>query len=217
VNVLIGCETSGRTREAFRIRGHNAWSCDVLPSEDNSIYHLRCDVRLLLTRWYGWDLAIFHPDCTYLTNSAEWAYSDGPYHQKIKSETLVGADRRAARERAVNFVRQLWDAPIEHIAIENPVGVLSSVFMPPTQYIQPNEYGDDASKKTCLWLKNLPTLQPTCHIPPRITVDGKLRWGNQTDSGQNKLSPGPDRWKERSRTYTGWSEAFADQWGSHTP
>jgi hypothetical protein len=216
VNVLIGCETSGRTREAFRRRGHNAWSCDLLPAEDNSPYHLQCDVLTLLNPWYGWNLGIFHPDCTYLTNSAEWAYGDGPYHQKVLPGTLTGAARRTARERAVEFVQRLWDAPIEHTVIENPVGVLSSVFMPPTQYIQPNEYGDDASKKTCLWLKNLPTLQPTCHIPPRITADGKQRWGNQTDSGQNKLTPGPDRWKERSRTYNGWSEAFADQW-SLTP
>lgn len=208
--VLVGCESSGVTREAFRKLGHEAWSCDLLPADDNSPYHLQCDVRLVIG--YGWDLAIFHPDCTYLTNSAEWAYGDGPYHQNVKPETLVGAARRAARVEALDFVRFLMDADIPRIAIENPKGAISTHIRPPDQYIQPHEYGDDASKITGLWLKKLPLLVPTCHVPPRI-VDGKKRWGNQTDSGQNKLTPGDNRWKERSKTYNGWANAFAHQWG----
>ena len=102
--------------------------------------------------------------------------------------------------------------PIEKIALENPVGVISTAIQPASQYIQPFEYGHDASKKTGLWLKNLPLLVPTNYIEPRI-VDGKMRWANQTDSGQNKLTPSEDRWKDRARTYQGWADAMAQQWG----
>lgn len=111
------------------------------------------------------------------------------------------------------------ETDIERIAIENPVGVISTRIKPATQYIQPYEYGDDASKKTGLWLKNLPPLQPTKYVEPRLVEypkgSGKMvkRWGNQTDSGQNKLPPSEDRWKVRSKTYQGWAEAMADQWG----
>jgi len=158
-----------------------------------------------------WDLMIAHPDCTYLTCSAEWAYKDGPYHQKVRPETLVGAARRRAREEALDFVRVLFDAPIKHKAIENPRGVISTRIRPASQYIQPYEYGHDASKITGLWLEGLPLLTPTKYIEPRI-VNGKPRWSNQTDSGQNRLSPGADRWKDRSRTYQGWADAMAKQW-----
>jgi hypothetical protein len=133
---------------------------------------LQCDVLTILDR--GWDLAIFHPDCTYLTNSAAWAYGDGPYHQKIKPETLVSAARRAARERAVAFVMALLAAPIGRIAIENPIGYLSTALRKPEQIIQPHWFGDDASKATCLWLKGLPPLVPTRPIAPRM-VDGRPR------------------------------------------
>lgn len=208
--VLVGCESSGVIRNAFRKAGHEAYSCDLLPSEDNSPYHFQCDVKNLLVA--GWDLAIFHPDCTYLTNSAEWAYKDGPYHQKVKPDTPVGAVRRELRERALDFVRILMNAPIERIAIENPVGAISKYIRPADQYIQPYEYGHNASKKTGLWLKNLPLLKPTQYVKPRM-IAGKPRWDNQTDSGQNKLSPSEDRWRERSRTFQGWGDAMANQWG----
>ena len=145
----------------------------------------------------GWDLAIFHPDCTYLTGAAEWAYEDGPYHQNIKPGTLVGAARRAARSEAVEFCRALLAAPIKKIALENPVGHLSRALGTPAQIIQPHFFGDDASKATCLWLKNLPPLRPTAAIAPRI-IDGAPRWGDQTDSGQNKLRPSRDRWARRA-------------------
>lgn len=210
MKVLVACEYSGIVRDAFTKRGHLAVSCDLLPSEKPG-YHKQCDVREILH--LGWDLLIAHPDCTYLTCSAEWAYGDGPYHQRVKPETLVGAARRAAREEALDFVRLLLAAPIKKKCIENPGrGAINTRIRKPDQIIQPNQFGHDASKATGLWLENLPLLVPTCYIQPRY-VDGKPRWGNQTDSGQNNLSPGPDRWKDRARTYQGWADAMVDQWG----
>jgi len=212
MNILIGCEQFGHMREAFRRRGHDAWSCDLMPTRDGSPYHLQCDVLTILDR--GWDLAIFHPDCTFLTCSAEWAYGDGPYHQKVKPGTLVGAARREAREKAVEFVFRLRDAPIPMKAIENPVGVLSSRWRKPDQTVQPNWFGDDASKATCWWLEGgLPLLVPTKMIPPRM-VNGKPRWGNQTDGGQNKLPPSTDRAMLRAETLPGSADACAAQWGA---
>lgn len=216
MRVLIACEYSGRVRDAFRARGHDAISCDLLPSETPGPHH-QGDVREVLKD--NWDLLIAHPDCTYLTCSAEWAYKDGPYHQKVKPGVLVGAARREAREQALDFVRLLMDAPIEKKAIENPRGVISTQIRPASQYIQPFEYGDDASKITGLWLENLPNLIPTNRIKGRLIEwprgSGKIveRWANQTDSGQNKLTPSAGRWKERARTYGGWANAMAKQWG----
>jgi hypothetical protein len=227
-------ECSGVVRNAYRKLGHNAWSCDLKAPEITPglghLYHLRGDVRRVLngtipddmvefSTWRGggkpilinWDVAIFHPDCTYLTCSAEWAYGDGPYHMKLNPRTLVGAARRAARAEAVALVRQLQVAPIPKIAIENPRGHLSSVIGKPQQTIQPHQFGDDASKATCLWLKNLPLLVPTKQIAPRL-VDDRPRWGNQTDTGQNRLSPSEHRAADRARTYPGIAAAMAAQW-----
>jgi hypothetical protein len=173
--------------------------------------HFQCDVLSILDR--GWDLAIFHPPCTFLTSAAEWAFGDGPYHQKVKPGTLVGAARRQAREEALELVRALLAAPIPRIAVENPKGVISARIRKPDQTIQPHQFGEDASKATSLWLKNLPLLEPTSHIAPRI-VAGKKRWANQTDSGQNRLAPGSERWAIRSLTYPGIAEAMAQQWSS---
>lgn len=158
----------------------------------------------------AWDLMIAHPPCTYLTIAAEWAYGDGPYHQKVNPMTLVGAARRKAREEALEFVATLANAPIARIAIENPVGVLSSRWRKPDQTIQPWQFGHDASKATCLWLKGLPPLVPTDVLPGGRTA----RRANQTASGQNKLSPSKDRWKIRSATYPGIAAAMANQWGT---
>lgn len=213
MRVLIACEYSGTVRDAFRARGHDAISCDLLPSEVEGP-HYQGDVRDILGEPF--DLMIAHPDCTYLTNSAAWAYKDGPYHQRVKPETLVGERRRQARKEALDFVRLLMNAPIPRIAIENPMGAISTAIRPANQYIQPYDFGHDASKITGLWLKNLPPLIPTKRIHGRMVMQkGKLveRWGNQTDSGQNKLTPGADRWKERARTYQGWADAMAEQWG----
>lgn len=218
--VLVGCEQFGHIREAFRSLGHDAWSCDLEPSRDGSKYHLQCDVLGVLDD--GWDLGIFHPDCTFLTCSAEWAYSDPNYekypgvgyHQRIKKDTLVGQARREAREQAINFVLALRDASIRFKAIENPRGVLSTRWRSPDQIVQPYMFGDDASKATCWWLEgDLPLLKPTWMIAPRL-VNGKPRWANQTDSGQNRLPPSDDRAMLRSMTYPGHAKVCAEQWGS---
>ena len=218
MRILIACEYSGTVRDAFAARGHDAMSCDLLPT-DKPGKHYQGDVRDVLND--GWDLAIFHPHCTYLTSSAEWAYKDPDfqrypgvgYHQKLKPGTLFGAERRKARALAVEFFLLLWNSNIHRACIENPVGHISQHLRGAArQIIQPHQFGHDASKATCLWLKNLPKLRPTENIPPRI-VNGKPRWANQTDGGQNKLAPSKDRWKIRSTTYKGIAEAMADQWG----
>lgn len=219
LRVLIGCERFGRMRDAFRRRGFDAWSCDTAADPSGSQFHIRGDVRRFLSD--GWDGAVFHPDCTFLTCSAEWAYQDPNfdrypgvgYHQKVKPETLVGAARRQARQDAVAFVFELRDAPIPKIAIENPLGHLSAAWRRPDQTVQPNEFGDDASKATCWWLKGLPPLVPTKHVAPRM-VNGRPRWANQTDTGQNRLSPSDDRAMQRAATYPGLAEACAIQWGA---
>jgi site-specific DNA-cytosine methylase len=170
-------------------------SCDLLPSEQPGPHH-QGDVRELLDQ--EWDLLIAHPPCTYLSVSGmHW--------------TTRGLRDPKLTEDALDFVRLFMDAPIERIAIENPVSVISSRIRKPDQIIQPYQFGHDASKKTCLWLKSLPLLTPTQMVEPRI-VNGKARWGNQTDSGQNKLPPSKDRWKLRSKTYEGIADAMAAQW-----
>jgi len=209
--IIVGHEESQAVTIELRANGHEAYSCDLKPCSGGfPEWHLQMDVfkAIALKKW---DAGIFFPDCTYLTISAEWAYKDGPYHQKVKPETLVGADRRNARVKAVKHVKALWNCGINEIGIENPVGRLSSLWIKPTQTIQPYQFGDDASKRTCLWLKGLPKLQTTEYVEPRI-VDGKKRWGNQTDSGQNRLSPSDNRAELRSKTYPGIAKAMADQW-----
>lgn len=189
MKVLIGCEFSGVVREAFTKKGHNAWSCDTLPTEKPG-QHIQDDLLEHLDD--GWDLAIFHPPCTYLCSS-------GLHWNKRRP------DRALETEEALEFVRKLMDAPIDKIAVENPIGCISTRICKPTQIIQPWMFGHDASKATCLWLKNLPPLKPT-HI---IKKD---RYANQCASGQNNLGPSKDRWKLRSVTYEGVAKAMADQW-----
>lgn len=222
MNILIGCEVSGIVREAFRRLGHNAWSCDLLPADDGSRYHLQGDLLEQLDS--DWDMLIAHPECTYLTCSAEWAYGPGPYHQKVKPETLTGQARLTARDQAADFFMTLANAPINHICIENPVGVMSSRWRKADQYIQPYQFGDDASKRTGLWLKNLSPLviKPEDRYPGRWVEKtparwngewGVERWSNQSDSGQNRLGPSADRAKVRSETYPGIAHAMAANWG----
>lgn len=209
MKVLVACECSGTVRDAFIAAGHDAMSCDLKPTESPGP-HYQGDVRDIMHEYF--DLLIAHPDCTYLTISAAWAFKDGPYHQKLKQGTLTGAARRAARDEAIAFVKLLWSLPIARICIENPTGFLSTMWQKPSQIVQPYMFGDDASKGTCLWLKGLPLLQSTKRIAGRI-VNGKERWANQTDSGQNKLSPSDSRAAERAVTYRGIAAAMADQWG----
>jgi hypothetical protein len=196
MRVLIACEYSGAVRDAFRVAGHDAMSCDLLPSEVPGP-HYQGDVRDVLGD--GWDLMVAHPPCTYLSVSGmHW--------------TRRGLRDPQLTEDALDFVRLLLAAPIPRIAVENPVSIISTRIRKPDQVIQPWQYGHDASKTTCLWLKNLPALQPTQIVEPRI-VNGRRRWANQTDGGQNRLSPSPDRWKRRSATYAGIAAAMAAQWG----
>jgi hypothetical protein len=186
MKVLVGCEFSGIVRQAFRDLGHDAWSCDILPSEDNSNYHIQDDVLLHLND--GWDLAIFHPPCTFLTTSANrWLY-DPKYPNRNKD-----------RQTAITFFLQLMFADIPKIAIENPVGILSTHFRRPDQIIQPWQFGHGEVKRTCFWLKNLPLLIPTNIVEGRI-------------ARVHREAPSPSRWKERSRTYKGIAQAMAEQW-----
>jgi hypothetical protein len=194
MKVLIACEYSGIVRDAFLSRGHDAMSCDLLPTEAAGP-HYQGDVRDVLGD--GWDMMVAHPPCTYLSVSGMHWTTRGLRDPKLTEDALA-------------FVKLLMDAPIPRIAIENPVSVISSKIRKPDQIIQPWCFGHDASKKTCLWLKNLPPLRETNRLPG----DDKTRRANQTQSGQNKLPPSKDRWKERSRTYQGIAEAMADQWGA---
>ena len=192
MKILIACEYSGRVRDAFIARGHDAMSCDLLPT-DAPGPHYQGDVFDIIND--GWDLMVAHPPCTYLSVSGmHW--------------TTRGLRDPQLTEDALAFVQRLMDAPIKHIAVENPISVISSRIRKPDQIIQPWWFGHDASKKTCLWLKNLPLLTPTDLLPG----DAKTRRGNQTASGQNKLPPSKDRWKIRSETYQGIADAMAAQW-----
>jgi site-specific DNA-cytosine methylase len=189
MRVLIACEFSGVVREAFRARGHDAWSCDLLPAEDGSKYHFEGDVMYCLDQSASempmtWDLMIAHPPCTHLAVSgARW------FKDKAKEQA-----------EALEFVRALLNAPIPRIALENPVSIISSRIRKPDQIIHPWQFGHGEVKATCLWLKGLPKLVPT------KIVDGRhpACW---------LASPGPDRWKIRSRTYEGIARAMAEQWG----
>jgi len=190
MRVLVACEYSGRVREAFRKRGHDAWSCDLLESEDGSEFHYQRDV-IPITRYMDvlknyWDLIIAHPPCTDLAVSGARHFAE-----KI-------ADGR--QERALNFVHKLMNSPCNKICIENPISVISSKIRKPDQIIQPWQFGHGETKATCLWLKGLPKLVPT------NIVEGR-------SDRIHKMPPGPNRWKERSRTYQGIADAMAEQWG----
>lgn len=196
MRVLIACEFSGTVREAFRALGHDAWSCDLLTSADDSRHHFRGDVLDVLRLTGPWDMMIAHPPCTYLASS-------GLHWNKRRPE------RAAQTEAALDFVQALMSAPVPRVAVENPIGCISSRIRKPDQIIQPWMFGDDASKATCLWLQGLPPLIPTDVLPGGRAA----RRANQTASGQNKLPPSPDRWALRSITYPGIAAAMAAQWG----
>lgn len=184
MRVLVACEYSGTVRDAFAARGHDAWSCDLLPTERLG-NHIHGDVLQHLHR--NWDLMIAHPPCTHLAVSgARWF-----------------KDKQIEQAEALDFVRRLLDAPIPRIALENPISIISSRIRKPDQIIQPWQFGHGETKATCLWLKNLPKLTPT------NIVEGR-------EARIHKMPPGPDRWKERSRTFEGIAQAMAEQWGSRT-
>jgi site-specific DNA-cytosine methylase len=182
-NILIACEFSGIVRSAFAELGHNAWSCDLLPTEIPG-QHYQGDVRDMLSK--QWDLMIAHPPCTYLASSgARWWSS-----------------KRDEQEQALDFVRLLMSANIRMIAIENPIGIMSTRIRKPDQIIQPWQFGHGETKATCLWLKGLSILQPT------NIVDGR-------EQRIHRMTPSVNRWKERSRTFTGIAKAMAEQWSGN--
>lgn len=221
MRVLIGFSRCPITVTLLRHRGIEAWTCDLRDAEHP--WHIQGDIWSVAAR--AWDWAIFHPMCTYLTCSAAWAFGDPDfarypgvgYHQRVQPGTLTGAARREARERALDDVRRILDLPYPK-AIENPAtSFISKAIRRPDQVIQPYDFGDDASKSTGLWLDRLPPLviAPSSRRPGRVVSrNGKLveRWANQTDSGQNRITPSADRWLERSATYPGIAKAFT-QWG----
>ena len=194
MKVLIACEYSGAVREAFRKRGHDAYSCDLLPADDGSQYHYKGDCWPIIAQ--GWDLIIMHPPCTALAVSGNAHYGTGKPKNHLRAE-------------AIEWTLSLYDHAKQYaprVAFENPVGVLP---VKPTQYVQPYQFGHPESKKTGLWLHNLPPLTDTNTLPK----PERGYWDNQTPSGQNKLAPSADRWKIRSTTYQGIADAMAEQWG----
>lgn len=192
LNVLVACEYSGRVRDALIDRGHNAWSCDLLPSEGrNCSKHFQCDVRELLDA--NWSMVIAFPPCTHLSSSgARWF-----------------AEKRAdgRQQEGIDFFMEFvhWhERSLRPLAIENPVGIMSTEYRKPDQIIQPWQFGHGETKATCLWLHGLPKLEPT------EVVDGRR-------PRIHRMAPGPDRGKERSLTYTGIAEAMAEQWAGRHP
>jgi hypothetical protein len=200
MRVLVACEYSGRVRQAFRALGHDAWSCDLLPAEDGSPFHLQedaleciavgCPAKPGVQHYIGdpWDLLIGHPPCTHLSVS-------GARHFEAKR-----ADGR--QKEAIDFFLALAHAPVPRIAIENPVCIMSSVWREPDQIVQPWQFGHGETKATCLWLKGLPHLKPTNVVAGR-------------EPRVHMMPPSADRWKERSRTFEGVAGAMAEQWSNY--
>lgn len=206
MKVLIGCEFSGVVRRAFAARGHDAWSCDLLPAKDGSNRHLVGDVREFLND--GWDLlAVFHPPCTRLCNSGVRWLTDPP-----RGRTL--AEMWADLDEGAELFSDLWNAPIERVAVENPVMHRHARerirnYQPPAQTVQPWWFGDRAFKATGLYLRGLPPLVATDRLtPPKPGTDEHKEW-----SAIHRAPPGPDRWAFRSKTFPGIAAAMADQWG----
>ena len=187
MKVLIACEKSGKVREAFKKLGHEAWSCDLLKSDIDSPNHFECDVNLVLKKYTDWDMMIAFPPCTHLcVSGARWF-----------------KDKQKEQKEALKFVKTLMDYPIKKIAIENPIGIISTKIRKPDQIIQPYQFGHGETKATCLWLKNLPKLIST------NIVDGR-------EARIHKMPPGKDRGMLRSITYDGIANAMAEQWGKIT-
>ena len=185
MKVLVACEYSGRVRDAFLAQGHDAWSCDLLDSEASGPHYRRSVFDVIPE---GWDMLVAFPPCTHLcVSGARWF-----------------KDKKVEQQEAIQFFMALAGAPVPRIAIENPIGIMSTQYRKPDQIIQPWQFGHGETKATCLWLKGLPLLSPT------NIVDGR-------EARVHKMPPGPNRWKERSRTYLGIAEAMAKQWGYHDP
>lgn len=247
MRVLVGMETSGQVRDAFLRLGHDAISVDLLPHQYGGP-HVVGDLFDFVQRDTAFDLAIFHPECTYHTLAAAWAFGPGPYHQQVKPGTLTGQARHEARARAEDDVRRIRYLPIPRKVIENPRGTIPQrLNMPVGQVIHPRDFGDDASKATCLWFYDAHgepltdmalNCRPAARALPRLvckacgatTAPGATatacgcvgqrlpRWENQTDKGQNRVAPHvTNRWQVRSDTFPGVAAAMAEQWGSLPP
>jgi len=200
MRILVAFECSGVVRRAFAAKGHKVFSCDLLPSADDSPFHLQGDVTPLLAL-EDWDMIIAHPPCTYLCVSGiHW------------NNRVPG--RKEKTEEALNLVNKCFAAPCQRIVLENPAGVISTRIRKPDQYVQPWQFGDPYSKMTGLWLKGVPRLCATNILTPEAyQANGRPRWRNQTGTGQNKLGPSPTRAGERAKTYQGIADAMAAQWG----
>ena len=195
MKILVACEFTQSITKEFRKLGHDAFSCDLLPTEGNPIFHIQDDVLRHLNE--NWDMMIAHPPCRYLAVSgARWF-----------------ADRTTEQTQALDFVQKLMDAPIQKIAIENPISIISTRIKKPDQIIQPYQFGHGESKATCFWLKNLPMLQYTSNTYDWDNLQYKNIITERKQRIANMMSPGPNRSKERSRTYPGIAEAIANQWG----
>lgn len=191
MKVLVACEFSGVVRKAFRKRDHDAWSCDLLPALDESEYHIQDDVLKVLEQ--EWDLMIAHPPCTHLAVSgAKWF-----------------KDKEKEQEEALDFVRKLLAAPVDKIALENPISIISTKIRKPDQIIQPWMFGHMETKATCLWLKNLPTLKETNNV-----YNEMMKLPKKERNKIHYMSPSKDRGHLRSITYQGIADAMAEQWGN---
>ena len=204
MRVLVACEFSGVVRNAFREKGCDAWSCDILPNEDNSQYHIQGDVLNHLNE--GWDLMIAHPPCTYLSNAGIAWFNEEKYGEKAKQRKMLRLD-------AMDFVMKLYESGIDKICIENPTGYLNSHWRKPDQVIQPYYFGDNESKRTCLWFKNLPPLKHTDVVKPKIYAYYKRgRKKGQPMYGNSYMKFSKDRGHIRSITFQGMANAMANQW-----
>lgn len=205
MRILVACERSQEITKRLRDNGHEAWSCDIEePYGECPEYHIQGDAIAIAYKG-GWDMMIAHPPCTYLAVSgARWLYNkDGSRNE----------DRWRAKEEALEFVQKLMDAPIDKIAIENPISIISSHIRKPDQIIQPFQFGDDSTKKTCLWLKNLPKLNPTNVIEPSVHISSSGRKWDKWFFDTSLISDLQERSRIRSKTFPGIAEAIAQQWG----
>lgn len=201
---LVACECSGAIRSRLRDRGIDAWSCDIKPAEDGSRFHIQADVRTILNR--GWAGMICHPECRYLCGSG--------LHWNARGKMVDGRPRAELTAEALEFALMLWGADIERVALENSVGILSRPenLGKPTQIVQPYQFGHDASKATCWWLRGIEklTIDPALYVPATPRPNGKAYWANQTDTGQNRLAPSANRSADRARTYGGIADGLVE-------
>jgi site-specific DNA-cytosine methylase len=195
--ILVACEYSGIVRDAFRAKGHHAWSCDIIECESDPTFHIQCDVLDIL--YQDWDIMIAHPPCTHLAVSGARWFTEGKKPWSLQEEAL-------------DFVRKLMAAPIHRICIENPVSVISTKIRKPDQIVHPYMFGHPEQKTTCLWLKNLPSLKETNNVKEEM-----MKLSRKERERIHLIAPSKDRWKERSRTFTGIAQAMAEQWSFLLP